>query len=218
MVRHAGGPDHARLDTILVQSARNLFSEWLRFARAAQDFLDGGYWVHYRVQTPEAYFETRCGISFRTVSRWLAVAKGLGRLPKPEQGEAETALVGLGSHKAGVLAPVLGREGQDWKAWVIIAREKAEPDLQARVSVALGHRPRGATTGAPDDVQIGETWYARLLAPPLPDTLREQTQRVFKLAEVALDKPNPHPFECWAAILAEFESTYEPKGVAHGQG
>jgi hypothetical protein len=191
----------------MTHSARNLFSEWLRFAEAARDFLDGGYWARFQFQTPEAYFDTRLGISLRTVRRWLSVVEGLRRLPAGERPEAERALSGLGSHKAGALAPVLGRDGQDWKAWIMVAREKPEADLQRRVSVALGHRPRG--TAAETATQPGETWYARVLAPPLPDELRELTQRVFHLARLALKKPTATPFECWDALCAEFHATYE---------
>src|SRR5215831_15571731 len=122
VVRHRGGPDHERIDAILRQTARNLFSEWLRFAEAARDFVDGGFWVRFKFETPEAYFDERLGLSYRTVRRWLSVVDGLRRLPVKERPEAEQALTGLGSHKAGALAPVLGKDGQDWKAWVMVAR------------------------------------------------------------------------------------------------
>jgi hypothetical protein len=145
-------------------------------------------------------------VKYRTVRRWLSVVDGLRRLPPGDRPDAERALEGLCSHKAGVLAPVLGREGEDWQAWVRVAQGTAEPEIQRRVSVALGHRPRG------DSQDPGEAWYRALLAKLPDDDFRAETQRAFRLAERETGTDNP--IGCFRWIIAEFIATYEPKATA----
>jgi hypothetical protein len=58
--------------------------------------------------------------------------------------------------------------------------------------------------------QKGEGWYRAVLA-GLPEDLQLETQRAFKLAERALEKADPNPYECWGAIVGEFTATWEPK-------
>lgn len=206
VVRHAGGPEHERLDQILQSAARNLFTEWLRFAEAAQDFIAESYWVRFKFPTPEAYFEQRLGLSYRTVRRWCSIVEGLRRLPKPEATEAQKMLVGLGSHKAGVLAPVLGRPGQDWRAWVMAAQSTPEETLQTRVSEVLGHRPRGPS------IAPGETWYRRLLGPPLPDDIAEEAKEVFAYGEHVAETKNP--IDIFRHMLADVKVEWSHQAMA----
>ena len=195
-------PRHEELHLAMQQCARTISQRFLDFCGFAAEFTREGYWARYACETPEDYYTRYTGISYRTVRAWCAVLEGLGRLPVKDQPAARETLVGLGSHKARVLAPILGREGEDWHAWADRAATVTEERLQEEVSAACGHRPRGA----PD--QPGERWYRALLA-PLPPELQEDTQRAFRLAHKEAATANP--IGCWKAIIAEFLSTWEPQ-------
>lgn len=194
-------PRHEVLDLALRQCARQISLRWLEFCGYAQEFVREGYYVRYDCQTPEAYFETRHGVRYRTVRRWLSVIEGLDRLPEGERAAARETLVGLGSHKAGVLAPVLGRDGQDWRTWANRAASVPEARLQEEVSTACGLRPRGA----PDDPD--ERWWRALLA-RIPVERQAEVQRAFLLAERVAETRSP--VTAFLAIIAEYISTHEP--------
>jgi hypothetical protein len=201
-----------QVDAELRYRATRLESDFLTIVELCQEVIERGYYARFQYRDAESYLEQRIGLSYRSVRRRLGTIEAIQKLPANERKPARAALVEIGSHKASIVAPALRNDPSGWREWVGKAKAVPEAALQQSVSLALGHRPRGTVVARA--AQPGETWYARVLAPPLPDELRELTQRVFKLAEVALEKLAPNPFECWAAICQEFLATYEPKGVA----
>lgn len=204
-------PEHERLDLRMRQAVRQIGTAWLGLVEDARVFLDGSYWYKWGYTRPEEYFLDHLGLTYRTVRRWLTVLEGLRRLPPPDYEPAKDALLELGAHKAAVLAPVLGREGEDWRAWTAHAAEWTEARLQEAVSERCGHRPRGAPS-AP-----GERWYRALLS-DLPDELQDLTGRAFRLAEQQLGPGTAHhPMACWAAICQEFVGTYETRADNMGE-
>lgn len=203
-------PRHEVLDLSMRQAVRRIGTEWLRLCQDAQEFVEGALYHKFGYGRPDDYFTDQLGLTYRTVRRWLAVHEGILRLEPGDQEPARDALVGIGAHKAAVLAPILGRDGQDWRAWTERAAEWTEARLQEAVSETCGHRTRGPVT-AP-----GERWYRALLS-DLPDELAQMTQRAFRLAEHQLGVGAPHhPMACWAAIVQEFLGTYERGGGTHG--
>lgn len=126
------------------------------------------------------YLSDRLRLRARTVKRWLAVVEALHRLPEADRVEAREGLARIGGHKASVIAPAIGREGQDWRAWITQAQEAPEEALQERVSDRLGLARR------PSIEEPGSRVYKFLLAqapPELADELVEFFDLGFKLCE-----------------------------------
>ena len=134
---------HESIDLQLRQAAKRLSSGFLQLCDLAVQAIAEKVHERYGYESEAQYFDVRIGISYRTLRRWLAIHEGLNRLPEADRQEAAAALVELGSHKAGVLAPVLGLDGQDWRAWTSRAVDADEAVLQQAVSSATGARPRG---------------------------------------------------------------------------
>ena len=134
---------HESLDLQLRQAAKRLASGFLQLCDLAVQAIAEKVHERFGYDSEARYFDERVGISYRTLRRWLAIHEGLNRLPEADRQEAAAALVELGSHKAGVLAPILGLDGQDWRAWTRIAVEADEATLQQGVSAVTGARPRG---------------------------------------------------------------------------
>lgn len=168
-----------------------------------QEVIDGGYYAKFGFTDAETYLEERLGLSYRSIRRRLAVLEAVRRLPAKDQADAKAQLAAVGAHKAAIVAPALQQDAAGWRDWVKTATTETVEALQARVSRVLGHRPRGSGTDA------GERWYGTLLA-GLPEDLQADTKRAFHLAAQALEKTAPKPTECWAAIVHEFISTWEP--------
>lgn len=139
-------PRHEVLDTALRQAARTIAESFLTFCDLALEAIETKVHERYGYLSPADYFESRLGVSYRSARRWLAVAEGLRRLPDGERAQARTALAELGSHKAGTLARVLGRE--PWQPWVERAAATPAEALQAAVSAATdGTRVAGPAPG-----------------------------------------------------------------------
>ena len=99
-------------------------------------------WTQMGYPSAARYFEEGVGLHYRTVQRLVAIGRGLERLPDSERVEARKAIARLGTHKAGVLAPLLGAEDQDWRALVTQAGQMTEQALQERVSKVTEAAPR----------------------------------------------------------------------------
>lgn len=134
---------HESIDLQLRQAAKRLSSGFLQLCDLAVRAIAEKVHERFGYDSEARYFDERVGISYRTLRRWLAIHEGLNRLPEADRHEAAAALVELGSHKAGVLAPVLGLDGQDWRAWTTMALDADEAALQQGVSAVTGARPRG---------------------------------------------------------------------------
>lgn len=139
-----GLPEAERLDLELRQRAQRLAGEFLAFAERAQAAIDAGVPARFGYVDPETYFEERIGLSWRSIRRWLAVVEGLRRLPDDAARQSAAAAVSaLGGQKAAILAPVLGRAGENWETWTHRAATLPRERLQAEVSAAVGAKPRG---------------------------------------------------------------------------
>lgn len=174
---------HEDLDTRGRQLVGEITSRFLDLAVVAAEVLEKKTYERFRFVDPGPYFEQRWGIGYRTVRRILTVHEGLMRLPEAERSEARQAVAALGSHKAGVIAPLLGREDQDWREVVQTAETVSEPVLQARVSQITGAKPRGA-------LGPGEAFLRWLLNQVPPDT-REEVEETFNMGLILSGSKNP---------------------------
>ena len=156
---------------------------YLDFVETARQAVEAKVWERFGFVDAKPYWEQRIGLKFRTVHRWLAIGDAVHRLPEAEQPELREALARLGSHKAGVLAPILGRDGEDWRAWVELAEGATESQLQGSVSEATGARPRGLT-------EPGGRFLRAILA-AVPPERAGQVEAVFVALMKAGEMTNP---------------------------
>lgn len=200
----------AIVDSDIRRLVAELEVDFLAIVELCREVIDGAYHERFNFPTAEAYLEDRTGWSYGTIRKRLRTLDGLRALPAQNQDAARKALASIGATKAAIVAPAIQKDPDGFDNWIEHAKLEPAPKLQERVSRALGHRARGPAAAT----EPGAGWYRRLLAlPGWPDELRADTERAFKLAEVALQKPGAHPLECWAAIVHEFIGTYEPKGA-----
>lgn len=176
-------PRHEEVDTLLRQSAQRLEMGFLDFVELAREAIDEKIHERFGFLDESAYFQERIGVSYRSLRRGLAVLEGLRKLPAGQMELAKQAIAEIGSHKSAILAPVLGKEGQDWQTWVALAKEATEEALQDLVSSELGHKPRGMAK-AP-----GERFLSFLLN-SVPPERREQVEWVFRKLGAYSDPQN----------------------------
>ena len=199
-------PRHEEVDTLLRQSAQRLHLGAMEMMELVQEAIDAKYHEKFGFTDAGPYLESRTGLAYRSICRQLAVLAGLRKLPAGQMAPAKTALATLGSHKASILAPVLGQEGQDWQTWVGLAQEATEEALQDLVSSELGLRPRGVAK-AP-----GEKFLAFLLN-SVPPERREQVAWVFQKLGAYSDPQNP-----WnsVAVFIQLVAFGEQELAGHG--
>lgn len=164
------------LDRQMRERTWRIAEDFLAFARDASEFIKEGYHVKFGYLDAARYFEDRLGLRWRSVRRYLSVMDGIDRLPEEDRKEAGVALAKLGVHKSAVLAPLLGRDGVDWRGAVEQAGAATIDAVQVWVSEQLGAKPRGAAV--PEE----ERFLHRLLA-LLPDEedLLDEVRAVFAL-------------------------------------
>ena len=165
-------PRHEVVDLALREGARRIevsYMAWIEYAREA---IDGQYYVKYGFTDPDPYFDERIRVSYRTVRRRLSILEGLLRLPASEQAGARAALAEVGSHKAGEIARILGRDqGAPWTDLVELARTMSEAALREEISVRLGTRPRGLPAGHPGDR------FLRFLLANVPPSVKDHVEQ-----------------------------------------
>ncbi len=137
-------------------------------------------WQHLGYEDARRYFEEAVGISYRAVRRLLSIHTAVQRLPEAERPELRKALAQIGTHKASVLAPLLGSDEQDWRAWVGQAKTLTEDALQARVSEATGAPRRGAAASQ----EPGEKLLAAVLR-FMPPEQQPRVEAVLRLTTAA---------------------------------
>lgn len=102
----------------------------------------------------DEYFAS-VGMAWRTVRRYIPLSDALKRLPEPDRHDVRERLGALGSHKAVVLAPVIGQPDQPWQKLLDQAPRLVEEDLQIQVSRLTGRSrqravaPRSTTYASP---------------------------------------------------------------------
>jgi len=199
-------PRHEEVDTLLRQSAQRLEMGFLDFCELAQEAIEGKYHERFGFVDAEPYFQDRIGCSYRSLRKRLAVLEGLRKLPAGQIEPAKLAIAAIGSHKSSILAPILGKDGQDWQTWVALAQEATEEALQDLVSSELGLRPRGLAK-AP-----GERFLA-FLVNSVPPERREQVEWVFKKLGAYSDPQNP-----WnsVAVFIQLVAFGEQELAGHG--
>ena len=147
---------YEQVDADLRQSAARIAGSFFAFVDLAARAIDEQVYVHYGFRDSMAYFESRVGIKYRTVKRWLSIRTAVQRLPEDEQADARKALAAIGAHKASVLAPLLGQPPKagasvkDWRETVRIAESATEEGLQEYVSglTGAGRKPADGSVGA----------------------------------------------------------------------
>jgi hypothetical protein len=174
---------HEDLDRRGRQLVGEITSRFLDLAVVAAEVLEKKTYERFRFVDPGPYFEENWGISYRTLRRILTVHEGILRLPEAERDDARVAIAALGSHKAAVVAPLLGREEYDWRAVVQTASSVPEKALQSEVSRATGARPRGALL-APGEAFLG------YVLNQVPVDARDEVEETFRLGKT-LSGANP---------------------------
>ena len=154
------------------QLARRIMDSFFDFAAVASEIIQDKDYERYGYVDHGAYFLQEHGVKSRTLYRYLRAYKAHAMLPVADQPAAREAMVALGSHKAEILAAVITRDGEDWRAWLTRAAEIPASELQEEVNAAVGLRPRGAQP-AP-----GEVFYRMVLAHVPPDA-QERVSKVF---------------------------------------
>ena len=175
---------HERRDTALRQWSQRLAAGCVDFAEVAADSIAAKDYERFGYPDADAYFESRIGVRYRTVLRYISILDGLRALPAGDIDEARGVLAQLGTHRAAVLAPALAKEPADWREWVALARQGTEEALQEAVSSVLGLKPRGKA-GAP-----GERLLAYLLT-QVPPERAAQVLWVFREMGKLGDAQNP---------------------------
>lgn len=200
-------PRHEEVDTLLRQSAQRLEMGFLDFCELAQEAIEGKYHEKFGFVDAEPYFQDRIGCSYRSLRKRLAVLEGLRKLPVGQMEPAKQAVAALGAHKSSILAPVLGRDGQDWQTWVELAHESTEEALQDLVSSELGLRPRGVAK-AP-----GERFLAFVLNAVPPDR-QPQVEWVFRKMAALDDATTPlHPVAVLIQLAIFGEQELNARGI-----
>ena len=161
-------------DLKLRQLAQRIETDYLEFCAVAQTAMAENWHQKFGFVDAGDYFDQRVGLSYRTVRRRLTILEAIQRLPEGEQEAAKVTMTELGSKKAAVLAPMLGKPDLDWKAAATFAKGVNEAAVQSLVSEKLGHPHRGLPAG----VHPGQRFYEYLLNTVPPDE-QERTKWVF---------------------------------------
>lgn len=148
----------AVVDAELRRYAKHIETDFLAVCELVQEVMTEGYYARYGFVDAARYLEDRLGLSYRSVRRRFAIVEALRALPAGEQPAAREMVAGLGAMKASVLAPALKSDPTGWRDWAKKAAAESVEALQARVTTALGLKPRGAESPTP-----GARWLAHTL-------------------------------------------------------
>lgn len=193
-------PRHDTLDLSLRQRAQRIATDFLAFAEDALEFIEIKGYERFGFLSEADYFTVRVGISYRSLRRWLSVAEALRALPDAERASARGQIEAVGGHKAAILAPLIGAE--PLSEWVEKAQALSEDQLQAQVSRALGHKPRGEIT------EPGER-FERYVLNLMPDAeARTLAERFFRVGKRVTE--NPNAVRVFLAGCQECLGTWEP--------
>ena len=173
-------------DLKLKQLAQRIEGDYLAFCALAQQAMLENWHQKFGYVDASTYFDERVGLSYRTVRRRLVILESIQRLPEAEQAEAKAILTELGSKKAGVLAPMLGKPDLDWKAAATFAKGVNEAAVQSMVSEKLGHPHRGLTAS----VHPGQKFFEYVLNVTPPDE-QERVRWVFNQLMKMAGSHNP---------------------------
>jgi hypothetical protein len=146
-----GRAAQALYDRILAQ-VHTIETGFIKVAADIAEAYRTRIWEFFGDEPPELFFQNKIGLGIRTILRLKAIHEALDRLPIEERLGAELALAKIGSHKAAVLAPVIGNHEKPLGEWLVIAADPrtTEKTLQAAVSVATG-ATRQARAGSERD-------------------------------------------------------------------
>lgn len=193
---------HEARDLALRQAGVRMERAFIEIAELAWASLEARDHQVYGFATALEYLSDRLKLRPRTVKRWLAVVEALHRLPQADRAEAREGLARIGGHKAGVIAPAIGRDGEDWREWLAQADTVPEEALQERVSDKLGLARR------PSLDEPGARVYKFLMAqapPELADELAEFFDVGFQLCE------SRNTWAVLAAAVAECLTEWRPR-------
>ncbi len=193
-----GGVDARRhwvVDAALQALAGKMTQLMFEFMDLAGEVIKDKLYVRLHYQDPDEYFEQRIGFSWRSLRRRLAVQEAVARVDEGERADLRKALIGLGIHRAAILAPLLGKAGHDWREWVKRAKRLDEDALQEQVTKAVGARARGRAAHDRDGARVratDEKWLDDTLA-LLPEDARAEVTDVFEAGLVVLGHPEKIP-------------------------
>lgn len=176
----------AKLRALAGQMSQLMFE----FMDAAGAVIKEKLYVAMHYQTVEEYFEQRIGFSWRSLRRRLAIQEAMLKLDDDEQADARKALIEVGIHRAAILAPVIGKPGENWRDWTRLAKRLDEDALQERVSKATGAKRRGAAAHARDGAHVrssDEKWLEDTLK-LIPEDARHEVAEVFAAGKAAHDR------------------------------
>ena len=193
-----GGADarrHFVVDAALRDLSGRMTQLMFEFMDLTAEVLRDKLYVRMHYQDADEYFEQRVGFSWRSLRRRLTVREAVERVDADERADLRQALIGVGIHRAAILAPLLGKPGQDWREWVKRAKRLDEDALQEQVTKALGAKARGRAAHDRDGAHVrgtDETWLEGTLK-LLPEDAREEVEEVFEAGLVILGHPDKIP-------------------------
>jgi hypothetical protein len=190
-------------DLKLRQLAAKIESDYMAFVEVAKQAINESWYLKFGYPDASDYFETRIGLSYRTLRRRLTILEAIERLPAGDQEKAKRAMVEIGPHKAAAIAPMLGRD-EGWEKMVEFAKQATDQAVQSAVSERLGHPRRG-----PGPAQPGDRFLDYCLNIVPPDT-REQVEEVFMAFMKLIDSHNA------VAVFLYLVKIGEAELAAHG--
>jgi hypothetical protein len=177
---------HAFVHQELRALVHSMTRDFMRFLVLADEAITEKHYERLGYRDPDEYFEREVGYSYRSLKRRLAILEALRRIDELDERErVQAVLAELGVHKAGVLAPAIGKPNVAWKPLLKQARRLGESDLQAQVTRLLKSKSRGrsGTVKGEERTALGrDVKYLRAILGGLPDDVRAEVDEVFAMA------------------------------------
>lgn len=164
-------PWEARLER-MKGFAKKISRSCIEFAHEIQQAIDGNDHAHFGYAGPDDYFHDKLGLAWGSVRKYLAPLRAINALPEAQREEATEKLAGIGISKAAAISPAIERAPETIDAWIELAKNANKDTVQAKVSDALGHKPRGAAVANDPGVSTLE-FIIRRLPSEMQDSFRD---------------------------------------------
>jgi hypothetical protein len=164
-------PWEARLER-MKGFAKKISRTCIEFAEEIQAAIEADDHAHYGFASPDDYFHEKLGLAWGSVRKYLAPLRAIKALPESEREAATEALSEIGVSKAAAIAPAIERKPESLAAWIELAKNANKDVVQAKVSEALDHKPRGSAVANDPGVATLE-FMIRRLPPEIQDSFRD---------------------------------------------
>lgn len=164
-------PWEARLER-MKGFAKKISRSVMDFAQEIQEAIDADDHAHFGYAGPDDYFQDKLGLAWGSVRKYLAPLRAIKALPEAQREQAKEALAEVGISKAAAISPAIERAPESFAAWIELAKSANKDAVQAKVSDALGHKPRGAAVANDPGVSTLE-FIIRRLPSEMQDSFRD---------------------------------------------